>query len=97
MMFSQPLFVTMAKQKALDARLAKAEERGVRARYAAVTQLERNAADGLFAKPSFVKIEEGSVVVSIFPHIYLKNMFDVFLSKCILRSARIKQLPAAQY
>jgi hypothetical protein len=52
-MNSQIFFNTMAKQKAPYARLAKAEERGVLKRYAAVTKLERNTADGLFAKPSF--------------------------------------------
>jgi len=42
----------MAKEKAPDARRAKPEERGVLTRYAATTKVKRNAADGLFTKPS---------------------------------------------
>jgi hypothetical protein len=42
-----------------------------------------------------VKIKKGGVIVFVFPHMYLKNLINVFLGKCALRSARIKQLPAA--
>jgi len=45
----------MAKEKDLRlrrTRRAKPEERGVLTRYAATTKVKRNAADGLFTKPS---------------------------------------------
>jgi hypothetical protein len=52
-MHSQIFFVELAKQKAPDARLAKAKK-GMRrtCEYVGVTRLERNATDGLFAKSS---------------------------------------------
>jgi hypothetical protein len=54
LMNSQILSVAMAKQKAPDARRGVC--RGMRRtyEYVAVTRLERNAADGLFAKPSIL-------------------------------------------
>ena len=44
-----------------------------------------------------IKIKEGGVIMFIFPDMYIKNLFNDFRSKCIFRSARIKQLTAAQY
>jgi hypothetical protein len=41
----------MAQQKAPAARLAKSEERVVAVRYVAVMKIERNAAEGFWAKP----------------------------------------------
>jgi hypothetical protein len=50
--FDDLVKIGMAKKKASDARRAKPEERGVLLRYAAATKVKRNAADGLFTKPS---------------------------------------------